>query len=485
MKRLLAILLALMVLAVPALSEPMSLLDYTDDLTEDGCPIYYFQELSLKLPADWRGKVMAMPETGRTAFYQTASYEKYRDEGIEGGGFLFALGASVNGSFSQLPAFEYLGYSEESGMNYYLELPSDYPAYFEDAIRAEYDAMAAQIDGIAQGVSFYAEQAPAQNAESGVTLERMRYHFEHSAIPRYFYDDPANMLKVLREQSVYRLWTALADENGVDYPYTAEDFTEHWYDLDDGATILQVEMPAPEVSPQCLRIYMVHNPDAGTAGYFTVEYENLLGESAMLCGWSPEGEHVNYGGAAMFERGDAAALAVEANQIAGMAGTSAVQTSDKGSDERQSVPGLVEIRCPELGFSTMADPDYAWDYKDGTGITIYTRTEGSIPYVIVWQSEDLIMEPFEYIREQYTPHIQNQYGDDLVYFQEYESYPLGGKEIPAGVYTYRLQGKLVDLIRAYDSTGSRTVAYTAKYVQGEAEPTLSALHDAIRYFRAD
>ena len=483
MKRITAILLALMMFALSALAEPMSLLDYTDDILEDGSPIYYFPELSLKLPADWQGKVMAMPEAGRTAFYQIASYEKYRDEGIDGGGFLFALGASVNGSFSQLPAFRYLGFSEESSMNYYLELPSDYPAYFEDAIRAEYDAMAAQIDEVAQGVSFYAEQTPEEPSGSGVTLERMRYHFEHSALPRYFYEDPANMLEVLRAQGVYKMWTALADENGVTYPYVAEDFSEHWYDLDGGATILQIEMPAPEVSPQCLRVYMVRNPKAGTAGYFTVEYENLLGESALLCGWSPEGEHVEYGGAAMFDRGDAAALLEEANLIAQMAGAPAVPKPDEVN--KQSVPGLVEIPCPELGFTVMADPDYAWDYKDGTGITIYTKTKGSIPYVIVWQSEDLIMEPFEYIREQYTPHIKAQYGDDLVYYQEYEVYHLGGKEIPAGVYTYRLQGTLVDLIRAYDSTGSRTVAYTAKYVQGEAEPTLSALHDAIRYFRAD
>ena len=80
MKRLTALLLALLALALPALAEPMALLDYTDDILEDGSPIYYFQELSLKLPADWRGKVMAMPGEGGVRFYQIASYEKYAAE---------------------------------------------------------------------------------------------------------------------------------------------------------------------------------------------------------------------------------------------------------------------------------------------------------------------------------------------------------------------------------------------------------------------
>ena len=77
MKQLTALLLALLLLALPALAEPMSLLDYTDDILEDGSPIYYFQELSLKLPADWRGKVMAMKDEHGVGFYQIASYRKY------------------------------------------------------------------------------------------------------------------------------------------------------------------------------------------------------------------------------------------------------------------------------------------------------------------------------------------------------------------------------------------------------------------------
>lgn len=504
MKKMVALLLALLMLALPGLAEPMSLLDYTDDILEDGSPIYYFQELSLKLPADWRGKVMAMEEEGGVSFYQIASYEKYKAEGIPGGGFLFMLGASVNASFSQLPRFEYLGFSEASVMNYYLALPSDYPAYLEDDIRAEYDAMADQIDYVVRNAEFYpgtgAEKAAnpepeagAQDAAAGgVTLAKARYHYEHNALPRYFYDDPANMLRVLEESGTYRLWAALADENGVNYPYEAGDYAERLYTTGDGATLMQIEMPAPGEAPQCYRVYMVYNPATGDAAYYTVEYEGLLGDSAMLCGWSKDREHTVYGGAAVLDRDDAnrdSALLAEAQQVARLAGCSPSLTASADAapvpDDAEPDGNLALIACPELGFTTMADPAYSWDYRAGTGISIYTQNEGVIPYVIVFRSEDLLGEPFEYIHEQYTPHIRQKYGQALESFEEIEGYEIGGKALPAGRYSYYVGDTLVDMLRLMDSTGSRTVSYTAKFIHGDGEATLAALDAAIRNFRAE
>ena len=49
MKRLTALLLALLVLALPALAEPMALLDYTDDILEEIKPLYFSTEAYNKL----------------------------------------------------------------------------------------------------------------------------------------------------------------------------------------------------------------------------------------------------------------------------------------------------------------------------------------------------------------------------------------------------------------------------------------------------
>ena len=105
--------------------------------------------------------------------------------------------------------------------------------------------------------------------------------------------------------------------------------------------------------------------------------------------------------------------------------------------------------------------------------------------MIVFYGEDLLGEPYEYIQEQYTPHMQQKYGDALVSFEEVRSYEIGGKQLPAGLYSYYVGDTLVDMIRLMDSTGSRTVSYTAKYIHGEGDATLDALDTAIRGFRAE
>lgn len=149
----------------------------------------------------------------------------------------------------------------------------------------------------------------------------------------------------------------------------------------------------------------------------------------------------------------------------------------------ETADGMNTIHCPELGFTTAADASYPWRYEEDNGIVIYTETEGYIPYVIVWQGEDLIAEPGEYIHEQYTPYMQEEYGSNLVGYVEYEFYDIGGKQLPAGLYTYKVQGTRVEMLRLYDSTGKHTVAYTAKYIQGEGEDTLAALDTAIRNYK--
>ena len=138
MKRILAIFLLLAILSVPALAE--------SEL------IYRTEDVELHLPGSWAEKVLIQPTLNGATFYQKASYDKFMEEkGLPGGGYLFTLGGCVNSDFENLPSFIYLGFCEDSAMNYYLELPTDYPAYMDDDIRAEWDDMHKMMRGIAQG----------------------------------------------------------------------------------------------------------------------------------------------------------------------------------------------------------------------------------------------------------------------------------------------------------------------------------------------
>ena len=141
------------------------------------------------------------------------------------------------------------------------------------------------------------------------------------------------------------------------------------------------------------------------------------------------------------------------------------------------------ISCPEQEFSTLCKPGYPWKFTERDGVTIYTEHENSIPYVLVYRSEDWIMDAENLIREQYTPYMQKKYGDDLVAVTEFEEYTLGGRPVSAALYTYKLQGYLIDMIRAYENVNGHTVSYTAKYIQGQGEATLAALEAAVQNYR--
>ena len=132
--------------------------NYVDYQNPDGTYSYYFdQGVLVTLDENWYQNTIVKTSDRGATFYQKASYDAYEKEGMEGGR-LFTIGASVNSSFSELPSFEYIGFDEDSCMNYYAELPTDYQAYMGDAsIQAEYDALWSQVKDVIAGIRIGSE----------------------------------------------------------------------------------------------------------------------------------------------------------------------------------------------------------------------------------------------------------------------------------------------------------------------------------------
>ena len=289
--------------------------------------------------------------------------------------------------------------------------------------------------------------------------------------------------------------------------YPEKDYIVHWYTVDQKAELVQIELPDPDSSTLCYRIYFVYGPDDDDVVYYTLESDDFAPDTTFLCTWDKDRNHEVLNTLDNLDKKDggyADALKKEAEMIAQMAGisgelkldpnaVSVTDTADTASTAGKSIDksegpdddkDLQKVQCPQQGFSIKAKKDYPWDYQVGTGVTVYTGQEGSIPYVIVFQGEDLIVEAYEYIKEQYTPHMKEKYGNSLVSFEEKEDYEIGGKKLPAGIYTYKVGDYTIEQIRIYDSTGKATVAFTAKYIKGEGEDTLKALDTAVRTFEA-
>ena len=154
--------------------------DYVDYQNPDGTYSYYFdQGVLVTLDENWYRNTIVKTSDRGAAFYHKASYDAWEKEGLEVGR-LFTIGASVNTSFSELPSFEYIGFDEDSCMNYYAELPTDYQAYTGDEeICGEYDALWSEVKdviaGIRIGSDIQAGQEPA--TVSGTASEKPYVYF--------------------------------------------------------------------------------------------------------------------------------------------------------------------------------------------------------------------------------------------------------------------------------------------------------------------
>lgn len=151
MKRLIILLVILLFAVMPAVAE-FTPYDYHIMYTANGNYVVYdFPDIMLYIPIEWEDAITVEQTDTGLAFFQTASYDKFLEDGLPKGGFLFKLRASEDEGFRELPEYEYIGFSENAGLHFYLSMPSDYQAYvYDDDIRAEYDAMNKQIAGIAE-----------------------------------------------------------------------------------------------------------------------------------------------------------------------------------------------------------------------------------------------------------------------------------------------------------------------------------------------
>lgn len=107
------------------------------------------------------------------------------------------------------------------------------------------------------------QEAAGEEAEDGWTVQEVRYQFEHSMLPRYYYDVPENMLSVIADPGIYVLWESVSTENGVDPTYSEDEYETYWYQAEDGTVIAQVTLPEPDQNMLCFRVYFVYNGKRG------------------------------------------------------------------------------------------------------------------------------------------------------------------------------------------------------------------------------
>lgn len=145
-----------------------------------------------------------------------------------------------------------------------------------------------------------AAETAETEAEQQITLHDIRYYFEHRLNRDYFFSGAGDWIDTLKEAGPFDFWSWLTDQIGFDVTFSEADFGFRELERD-GIRMAVLEMPKAEQVPDCCRIWMCVEPATGKAWYYTVEYDNFMGEAWYLCEWVKTGDgdndwnHMDYG----------------------------------------------------------------------------------------------------------------------------------------------------------------------------------------------
>lgn len=156
-------LLLISALSISAVANGME--DYNDYIRSDGSYSYYFYPgILITMPEEWYHNTIVKAYENRVIFCHKESYNKWAEEGIENGGRLFTLSYSVNSDFKDLNEMTYIGFDEETALNYYVTKPTDYQAYGSDPeIRAEYDRLFGTADEVIAKIKILSANIPSDS----------------------------------------------------------------------------------------------------------------------------------------------------------------------------------------------------------------------------------------------------------------------------------------------------------------------------------
>lgn len=143
--------------------------------------------------------------------------------------------------------------------------------------------------------------------------------------------------------------------------------------------------------------------------------------------------------------------------------------------EYQTVP------CPQQGFSTRCEAGMTWRWDSVYGLTI---TAGEALPCLMIRAMDGGGDFEGYFEGVLTPWLKARLGEDQLTVGDYAVYTLGeGIELPGVMYAFPdADGRRQMLFRLFDTRWERTVCYTLRYWEGEADDALRALGVAVSGF---
>lgn len=141
-----------------------------------------------------------------------------------------------------------------------------------------------------------------------MTLVELRYYFEQQLLPKYYFEDGLSfvweLFEAYREDAeinsnpLFELISKLAEKQGIELPYSQEQFKGEVIVLDEGELMIRLSLPEPEEPILCSDIYLAFSVDNfSKKRYFIVELleRKWLRKTYCLCEREENGFRCNYG----------------------------------------------------------------------------------------------------------------------------------------------------------------------------------------------
>lgn len=140
-----------------------------------------------------------------------------------------------------------------------------------------------------------------------MTLNELRYYFEHKLLPKYYFEKTVPFLAEILDaygneddidNFLYDMIRELAEKNNIDFPYLEEQYKVDLWNLNEDDFMIRISLPEPEEAVLCSYIYLMFPiEDFSLKRYFTVELveKKKKKKTYCLCEWEEDGFHRNHG----------------------------------------------------------------------------------------------------------------------------------------------------------------------------------------------
>lgn len=141
----------------------------------------------------------------------------------------------------------------------------------------------------------------------------------------------------------------------------------------------------------------------------------------------------------------------------------------------ENIDGTVTITCEEQNFTVKCKSEYSSSFDKENGLTIYTESFNSIPYILIFRNEGLASSiDVDYYLSQFSSQMEEQYGNNLIKANAPKQYSFGGKTLKGCSYVYMLDEYEIEMLRCVLIDGNDFVVLTTKNIRGKGNETMEA-----------